>query len=129
MKNGPYILVLAPETYPGKKYRGKYCYEHTLVWWTQYSQLPPENHEIHHLDGDHTNNSISNLQCLPKKEHRLIHSQLKAEKAKKELTCTQCGQTFFISLSKYKFRIKQNSTGNLYCSRQCSYDGIRIENR
>lgn len=31
MKNGDYILVIAPDWYRGKRYRGKYCYEHHLV--------------------------------------------------------------------------------------------------
>ena len=31
MKSGNYILIKAPDNYPGKKYRGKYCYEHHYV--------------------------------------------------------------------------------------------------
>ena len=33
MINGDYILVVAPDDYPGVRYREKYCYEHYLVYW------------------------------------------------------------------------------------------------
>lgn len=33
VKNGPYELVIAPEEYPGKKYRGRYAYEHRVNYW------------------------------------------------------------------------------------------------
>lgn len=32
------------------------------------------NNEIHHIDGDHTNNSIENLALMSKSEHSKIHS-------------------------------------------------------
>ena len=48
MKNGPYILVAALETYPGKKYRGKYCYEHHMVWWKKHKQITKENTKPNH---------------------------------------------------------------------------------
>ena len=53
---------------------------------TQYHRLIYENHvgsipldedgrsfEIHHIDGNHNNNSIDNLQCVSIKEHYQIH--------------------------------------------------------
>jgi|688.fasta_scaffold469087_2 hypothetical protein len=53
---------------------------------TQYHRLIYENHigpipvddegrsyEIHHIDGDHNNNSLDNLQCVSIKEHYNIH--------------------------------------------------------
>lgn len=33
MRCGPYILIIPPPEYPGKKYRGRYAYEHHVVWW------------------------------------------------------------------------------------------------
>ena len=43
MINGDYILVVAPPDYPGVKYRGRYCYEHRLVWWKEHNFLPKDD--------------------------------------------------------------------------------------
>lgn len=35
--------------------------------------INPKTHHIHHIDGNHSNNAIENLQCLTKAEHFKIH--------------------------------------------------------
>ena len=35
--------------------------------------INPKTHHIHHIDGNHSNNAIENLQCLTKAEHLKIH--------------------------------------------------------
>lgn len=35
--------------------------------------MNPKTHEIHHIDGDHYNNEVMNLQCLTKEDHAAIH--------------------------------------------------------
>ena len=42
MKNGPYEMVIAPEEYPGRRYRNRYVYEHQLVWWKNTGKLVPK---------------------------------------------------------------------------------------
>lgn len=45
---------------------------HRDVW--EYHNGPiPEGHQIHHIDGDTGNNDISNLECVPFKQHRAKH--------------------------------------------------------
>lgn len=41
--------------------------------WEFYNGEIPEGCEIHHIDSDKSNNSISNLAMLPKKEHAKLH--------------------------------------------------------
>lgn len=42
--------------------------------WQHYNGEIPEQHDVHHIDGDKTNNDISNLECLPKSEHTRRYS-------------------------------------------------------
>lgn len=50
MKNGKYVLIVAPTEYPGTRYRGKYCYEHTYVFWKHTGVLPKKGEIVHHKD-------------------------------------------------------------------------------
>ena len=43
------------------------------LWIKQYGEIPKDGdgrpYEIHHKDGNHSNNSLDNLVCIPIKEH------------------------------------------------------------
>ena len=47
--------------------------------WEFYNGKIPKGYEIHHKDGDHSNNTIENLQCLSKAEHLKFHSETLSE--------------------------------------------------
>lgn len=93
MRNGPYILVIAPANYPGMKYRGRYAYEHHVVWWKVHDQVPLRGEQIHHIDKDTHNNSIENLKLLTAKEHRALHDSEKLPSIM-EIPCDHCGKYF-----------------------------------
>jgi hypothetical protein len=46
---------------------------HRYVWENEKGEIP-EGYDIHHLDCDKSNNSIENLECLPKAEHTRLYS-------------------------------------------------------
>lgn len=50
---------------------------HKKVYREHYGPIPKEpngrSYHIHHIDGDHSNNSPENLQAVTAKEHRAIH--------------------------------------------------------
>ena len=48
--------------------------------------------QVHHIDGDISNNDISNLELLPFKVHNEIHSVSKYQD--KYVKCPMCGVTF-----------------------------------
>ena len=52
---------------------GKRCvrYSHIAIH-NAFHGLCPEGYEIHHIDGDNTNNHASNLMCMLKEEHRKL---------------------------------------------------------
>ena len=47
------------------------------IWSSQYGPIPKDtdgrSYEIHHIDGDHSNNHIDNLACLSIAEHYQVH--------------------------------------------------------
>lgn len=114
MKNGPYILVRAPEDYPGKKYRGRYVYEHTLVWWQTTGQLVPDGWLVHHKDENKHNNSFSNLELKSTARHTSDHHTL----APVRIPCAYCGAQIERKQSEHRFRTKIGQSG-FYCDRSC----------
>jgi hypothetical protein len=60
--------------YPNKK---DYRKEARKVWIKHYGPIPKDEngrtYEIHHIDGDKTNNNIKNLMCVSIQEHYDIH--------------------------------------------------------
>lgn len=46
---------------------------HRLIYEEYYGKIP-ENHHIHHIDGNKLNNDPKNLELLPKSEHHRMHS-------------------------------------------------------
>ena len=61
MNGGAYVMVPAPQEYPGEIYQEGYCYEHELVWWINRGSLPETGYVVWHKDRDPRNNDIDNL--------------------------------------------------------------------
>ena len=120
MKNGKYELVIAPEEYPGGKYRGKYCYEHHLVWWKKTGEIVPLGWEIHHVNGDHRDNRFCNLRLLIAKKHRELHGRFLKEKSRIKFACPQCGKAKILKGNSYRVRLKNNKMKKVFCSRNCA---------
>lgn len=115
MKNGPYILVVPPEDYPGKKYRGRYAYEHHVVWWENTGEVICCEFVVHHLNGDKVDNRFENLQKLTRAEHDKIPS-CAAEKFL--MVCCHCGEEFWRVARKIR-ACKKNKQKRFYCCRSC----------
>ena len=112
MKNGDYILVVAPDWYKGKRYRGRYCYEHHLVWEQNTGTPVPDGYIVHHKDRNKFNNSFDNLELLKNSEHAKLHSTRGKTMAK--LRCPYCKKVFVREKRGLGFR-------NIsFCSLQCA---------
>src|SRR5579872_4769566 len=103
MKNGKYELVIAPEDYPGKKYRGRYAYEHHVVFWESNGRIPSPGCVIHHKNDSKRENDISNLEEKQRWEHSADHSR----KGRTVLVkvCGWCKEEFVRDKNKFKKRM------------------------
>ncbi len=110
MKNGDYILIIPPDNYPGKKYRGRYAYEHRVNWWKQTGKNPDDfpGLQIHHKNEDKFDNSEKNLQSIDLVDHAKLHAKRAPHR---KFICENCGKTFFVRL--------RPSNHQRFCSRQC----------
>lgn len=48
---------------------------HTDIWEYYNGREVPKGYHIHHKDGNALNNDISNLECIPSREHLKIHAE------------------------------------------------------
>lgn len=113
MKNGEYELVIAPEDYPGKKYRDRYISKHVYIYWKYYGIVPKEDEIIHHIDGNKHNNNIENLILMKRNEHVKLHNHLSQIV---ELKCPGCGKIFYRKKGD-SFLVKKNKC--TCCSYRC----------
>lgn len=117
MRNGPYILQVAPENYTGKKYRGRYAYEHHIVWWEHHGRALGPDDVVHHINGNKHDNRIENLELLTRERHDEHHAR---ERTRCEMVeCAHCKTAFAVKPSAAKTRRKASIGGALYCSRSC----------
>jgi hypothetical protein len=117
MKNGPYELVVAPDDYPGKRYRGRYCYEHYLVWWQTHGSLPGPGECIHHKNDNKRDNRPDNLGLKTKSKHTSDHSRARG-RLMARFRCPHCGKEFM-----REKRLSHLTTSRKlldFCSRRCS---------
>ena len=57
--------------------------------WIFFNGPIPDGWDVHHVDGNPSNNAIGNLECLPKKEHGKVHSPRLPVPDK---CCLRCGR-------------------------------------
>lgn len=139
------ILSLITNKYIGsnKSTKGKYCYVHLiddngnrkhwrlhrLIWTAVYGDIP-EGYDIHHIDEDKNNNSISNLRLISHEEHVTLHWKDKKHteqhiekciapqrKAVAKYTMDGTFIQYFISTKDAQRRDGSNSAGISMCAR------------
>lgn len=116
MINGEYIMVIVPKDYPGKKYRGKYCYEHYLVYWKTYGIVPNEDEIIHHKNEDKHFNVPENLELMKRKDHSSLHKE-NLQNSLVLLKCPGCQRMFF--REKRQTFLQKGGTHSC-CSKKCA---------
>jgi len=104
-------MIIAPDDYPGKKYRNRYCYEHHFVWWQNTGLIISGNQVIHHKNMNTHDNRFENLVLSNNSEHSSHHNNLRADKTLNAV-CSHCSK---------KFRVRPYKLKNplLFCSREC----------
>jgi hypothetical protein len=124
MKNGPYELIVAPENFPGMKYRGRYAYEHIVVWWRQTGSVPLPGYHVHHRNGKKRDNRFDNLEMIRNGTHSALHG-VKKGKTFTALVCAWCGKGFVREKRNIQFKIDRGQR-NFYCCRAHLYKRQRL---
>ena len=97
-----------------RKKDGKLRMEHCLVWEEHYGEIP-EGMQIHHIDGDKTNNDISNLQLVTPLEHKRIHEGCRLENGKWFKKCKNCGEYKEVCEDNWYFNKKTGWIASGWC--------------
>lgn len=62
-----------------------YAYEHLLVWSKAGRQLPEDGQILHHRNEDKSDNRLSNLELLTRREHAAEHNRMISDTAVREI--------------------------------------------
>ncbi len=102
-----------------KKVAGRQILEHRFVVEQAIGRRLNGRHEqVHHLDGDKSNNELSNLEVVSPKVHAVRHGRWKYPETKR---CDFCGREFTPSPTKRWIAIT--------CSKECRYARLSLINR
>ncbi len=97
---------------------------HRTVWAFFHGEIPP-GHDVHHINGDRTDNRLENLQLLPEHDHRSHHGKQlthldraikAAQDAAKAWHGSEAGLAFHRKLGK---KIWEGRESELYRCTQC----------
>lgn len=113
MRNGEYELIVPPPDYPGKKYRGRYAYEHIVVFWETYGRLPIEGYVVHHKNEHKRDNRPDNLEEKTVGSHIAEHNEV----SRVMVYCGWCKKKFELKPSKMRHRKSQSKSGLVFCSK------------
>lgn len=105
-------MCVVPEHPCANKYG--YVMLHRVLMENKIGRLLEPYEVVHHLDHDHKNNDIDNLQIMTVDEHNAHHTKHNT-KPPIELSCAHCGEVFY----RKRNSVKPNKTGH-YCSRSCN---------
>ena len=78
------------------------------------------NEDVHHKDGDVTNNCIENLEIIRHGEHQRLHS---VKYTDSEETCCVCGKRFIYSgkqWQRYYSDLRRGRNRKITCSKKCA---------
>ena len=123
MKSNGRTLIVAPADYPGTKYQGRYAYEHRVIWWQHYKDLPPKGWHIHHINGNPLDNRIENLESISAHEHaKDRHHGGKEIATYTVLECHACKVRFEQLTRTVNFRLSKGQSQFFCCkSHQVTY--------
>ena len=104
-----YVEVLMPKHHRARG--NNYVFEHIVVIEKKLGRKLKNDEQVHHIDGDKTNNDPKNLMALKIGQHSSVTGD--ERRAKNVIPCNYCGTPI------YRKPYEQKKNKNSYCSREC----------
>lgn len=84
-----------------------------------------KDEDVHHIDGDKTNDTIENLEIISKKEHNKHHAEERRKYYDTEEICYICGNPIEVSAKSHynkasKNKIRDISSNKYFCCKKCA---------
>lgn len=102
--------------HPRANSKGLYPLHRVLVE-NRLGRLLMPGEDVHHVDGDRHNNATHNLAVLSHAEHASLHANRFGWETR---ACGHCRSQMEIAPRDMRRRLKQSTSGNLYCSLKCA---------
>ncbi len=116
-KGGGYLYCRTNPEHPNRNSNGLYPL-HRVLASNKIGRLLTPDEDVHHIDGDKTNNSECNIQVMSRSDHARLHANDRAPELS-VVTCSFCKNEFTINSLICRRRKNRNKNGNAFCSRSC----------
>lgn len=105
-----YIEVRKPDHHRSRK--NGYVFEHILIAENKIGRSITTSEDVHHINGDKTDNRECNLEVLSKSNHAILTA---LERKEKNIhLCSNCGEGVYRKPSQVA-----RGKGKVFCSRRC----------
>ena len=113
-KGGGYMYCRTEPKHPRANSNGLYPL-HRVLAENKIGRLLNRGEDVHHKDGNKSNNHPSNLEVLSGAEHTALHHP----KLKPVKCVCECGESFEVRPHIYRQRMNRTKAGRLFCSMSC----------
>jgi len=101
--------------YP-RAYGGGYALRAHVVWWLAHESVHPKGTNLHHIDGNRSNDVLENLKLLSHAVHSTEHNT--DESSNLSFVCEHCGKTFVVK--RWRMRQREREGYQIrFCSNVC----------
>ena len=114
-RGGGYRYCRTDPPHPRRNAKGLYPL-HRVIVENELGRLLLRTEDVHHIDGDKSNDAPENLIALANSKHVALHHTVKPEM----LVCPVCGGVFALKPNRARIRRSRSKSGKVFCSGRCA---------